>query len=194
MAVKSLKTSGIINQKKSNSMLTGYSFQDFELIDSVFLASTTANVNFSNLQNYAVDYKHLQIRFTARTTRGEINDAVFYRINGDTGANYARHQIFGNGSTVSSIAGISETSTGNNSITGNTATANAFGAGVLDFLDPYSSTKNTTIRSFSGIPVNFNLVMLSSGLYNNTASVSSITLFSLASFVTGSRFSLYGIR
>jgi hypothetical protein len=194
MAVKSLKRSSVKSTQKANSMAAGYNFQDYELIESVFLASTTASVTFSNLQNYAVDYKHLQIRFTARTTRGEINDAVFYRINGDSGANYARHQIFGNGSTVSSIAGISETSTGNNSITGNTATASAFGAGVLDFIDPYSSTKNTTIRSFSGIPVNFNSVMLSSGLYNNTASVSSITLFSLASFVTGSRFSLYGIR
>jgi hypothetical protein len=194
MAVKSLKTSGIINQKKSNSVLAGYSPQDYELVESVFLAATTPSVTFSNLNQYATEYKHLQIRATARTSRAEINDAIFIRINGDTGSNYARHQLFGNGSTVSSIAAASETSTGNIGITGNTATANVFGSAVLDFIDAYSSTKNTTIRNLSGVPVNFNQAMFSSGLYNNTASITSITLFPIASFVSGSRFSLYGIR
>jgi hypothetical protein len=194
MAVKSLKRSSVKSTQKANAMAAGYNFQDFELIESVFLASTTASVTFSNLQNYATEYEHLQIRLTARTSRSEINDAVFVRINGDSGSNYARHQLFGNGSSVSSISAISETTTGNNAITGNTATTSAFGAVVLDFTDAYSNTKNTTIRMFSGIPVNFNQVMLSSGLYNNTASVASITLQPLASFIAGSRFSIYGIR
>ena len=175
-------------------MLAGYTFQDYELIESVFLSANASTVTFSNLNQYATDYKHLQIRATARTSRAEINDAIFIIINGNSGSNYARHQLFGNGSTVSSINGTSETSTGNNAITGNTATANIFGSVVLDFTDAYSSTKNTTIRSTSGVVANFNQIMLASGLYNNTASILSITLFPIANFVSGSRFSLYGIR
>jgi hypothetical protein len=194
MAVKSLKRSSVKSTQKTNAMNAGYNFNDFELIESVFLASNASTVTFSNLDQYATDYKHLQIRLTARTSRAEINDAIFIRINGDSGSSYARHQLFGNGSTVSSIAGTSETSTGNNAITGNTATANIFGSVVLDFTDAYSSTKNTTIRSSSGVVANFNQIMLASGLYNNTASVVSITFLPIASFVTGSRFSLYGIR
>ena len=194
MAVKSLRRSSVKSTQKTNAMLAGYTFQDYELIESVFLSANASTVTFSNLNQYATDYKHLQIRATARTSRAEINDAIFIIINGNSGSNYARHQLFGNGSTVSSINGTSETSTGNNAITGNTATANIFGSVVLDFTDAYSSTKNTTIRSTSGVVANFNQIMLASGLYNNTASILSITLFPIANFVSGSRFSLYGIR
>jgi putative chitinase len=34
-------------------MLAGYSFQDYELLESVFLASPVASVTFNNLNQYA---------------------------------------------------------------------------------------------------------------------------------------------
>jgi hypothetical protein len=166
----------------------------YELIETSILGSAQSEVVFSSLATYASTYKHLQIRATARTTRTEINDAIFIRLNGNTGANYARHQMFGNGSSVSSIAGSSETSTGNNALPGANSTANSFGALVFDLVDAYSSTKNTTIKSFSGLTASFDQVMLASGLFNNTASITSVTLFSNSTFVAGSRFSIYGIK
>jgi len=66
---------------------------------------------------------------------------------------------------------------------------------VLDILDAYSTTKNKTIRSLSGMTGGANNLQLYSGLWNNTAAISSLNIFPGATnFVAGSRFSLYGIR
>lgn len=196
MSVRSLVRSGLVNFAETRSMLVGnevFVQRTFELISSSILNATTPSITF-DVSTLSSTYKHLQIRLTARTTRAEINDALFFRLNGDTGSNYARHQLFGNGSTVSSIAGTSEGSTGNNAITGSSATANIFGVGIFDFLDVFSSTKNKTIRSSSGLTANFNQVMLASGLWMNTEIVNSINIQANGNFLAGSRFSLYGIR
>jgi hypothetical protein len=78
-------------------------------------------------------------------------------------------------------------------ITGATATANAFGACVIDILDPFETTKNKTIRGLTGANT---VVSLSSTFWNFTTAVSSIELsaFSATNFLVGSRFSLYGIK
>jgi hypothetical protein len=77
----------------------------------------------------------------------------------------------------------------------NSTTANAVNAGVIDILDYSSSTKNTTLRGLYGMNDNAIAICLSSGLYNQTTAVSSITLTASANnFASLSRFSLYGIR
>ena len=198
MAVKSLKTSGIIDQKKSNSMLSGYSFQDFELIDSVFLASAATSITFNNLNQYATQYKHLQIRFTARSTNTDTNWwSIMTEINGDTGSNYAFHRLVGNGSVVTS-EGSSSTSLPRNSYLLTSFSTNGFNGGVMDILDPYSTVKNTVLRTFSGVTgPSRTFVELNSVFWNNPASMTSIKFFIQsggANFQAGSRFSLYGIR
>ena len=168
---------------------------DYELISSEILGSSQASIVFSNLGDYSSTYKHLQIRTVGRTDRGSgaVADTALVRINGDTGSNYSRHFLLGDGSSVSSGAGVSQTSMFGPRFTASGATANAFGAGVIDILDPYSTTKNTTIRSLNGISI---LIYLTSGSFLSTAAVSSVTLLPQvgSNFVSGSRFSLYGIK
>jgi hypothetical protein len=65
MAIKSLDKSSLVTPQTTNSMLAGYSFEDYELIESVFVASNTATITFNNLNQYATEYKHLQLRFVA---------------------------------------------------------------------------------------------------------------------------------
>jgi hypothetical protein len=67
---------------------------------------------------------------------------------------------------------------------------------VIDILDPYSTTKNTTVRAISGVVGNENRIRIGSGLWVNTASLTSVTMFSTSgiNLVSGSRFSLYGIK
>ena len=74
------------------------------------------------------------------------------------------------------------------------ATASAFGGGVVDILDPYSTTKNKTIRGLGGLAATN--IALRSGSWASTDSVTSITClpFSGGNWVAGSRFSLYGIK
>ena len=168
---------------------------DYELISTTVLGTATSSVTFSSLGDYSSTYKHLQIRLTARNDRtGTAGDGISLTINGDTGANYADHDLRGTGSVVDSFARTSANRILLQRITTSADTANAFGAMVVDFLDSYSTTKNKTIRSFGGYAIG--QLFLNSGFRNNTASITSITLTSATgpNFVTGSRFSLYGIK
>lgn len=197
MAVKSLKRSTIeTGSVTDNSMNAGYSFQDFHHLETIQLGGSAASVSFINLDKYAGEYKHLQIRMTARSSWGQPYGDASIRFNNDSGSNYAKHELQGQGSSVASGASTSQTSM--NTIlqfAGNTAPADSFGAAVIDILDPFSTTKNKTVRLLTGRAGSAPWIGLHSGLWMSTAATTSIQLFIPSySFIAGSRFSLYGIR
>jgi hypothetical protein len=166
----------------------------YELIQTFTVSGTAVtDISFTSLGAYASTYKHLQLRIVGRSTRAAADDAMFIQLNGDTGANYAWHRLLGNGSTASStgLTGIAVPHLG--VIPANSATANLFGGVVADLIDPYSTTKNTTIRSLAGFAISW--IALHSVLHLNTSAITSIRLFNLGgNMQVGSRFSLYGIR
>ena len=194
MAVRSLKNSTIENfANYSSSMNAGYSFQDYELIESVFLASNASSVTFSNLNQYATEYKHLQIRGTLKPAASNAN--TWLRINGDTGNNYAWHELFTYNPATSVGSGSLASTNYIKAIYSNSSPSTSYGVGIIDILDAYSTTKTKTLRIFTGTISDF-FVALRSGLWNNTSAVSSLTFVSDGGhdLAAGSRLSLYGIR
>jgi hypothetical protein len=174
----------------------GSGFGTYELIETQILGSNTASITFSGLAAYADTYKHLQVRVAGRTTRAATGANIVFRLNGDTGSNYNWHLLVGTGSSVLSLASASTNLMLGAWVAGASTTASAFGAGVIDILDAYSATKNKTIRSLNGLAGGETNIRLSSGLWRNTNAVTSVTIFDgdSANLVTGSRFSIYGIR
>ena len=82
---------------------------------------------------------------------------------------------------------------------GTNATTNG-DAHVTDIYDAFSSTKNKTVRNFTGVAnaAGGNISMVS-GLWVSTSAVSTITLLAYSqgvasTFGVGARFSLYGVR
>jgi hypothetical protein len=114
------------------------------------------------------------------------------QLNSDTGSNYARHFLNGNGSTVGAGANSSFT----NMFAGTTANATStFGASIIDILDYTNTNKYTTTRSLSGADSNGSgFVQFFSGLWMNTAAVTTITITGDSNFDQYSQFALYGIR
>jgi hypothetical protein len=170
----------------------------FDLLETTLISSNTASVTFSNLNNYSA-YKHLQVRIAARSDRASSVANIGIRFNSDSGSNYATHLLEGTGTAVSTGARTGDSATGRFKIPGNTATANSFGASVIDILDFASSSKNTTTRHLAGMhetSASQYQIILSSGLWVNTAAVTSVFFYELNgnNFVSGSRFSLYGIK
>jgi hypothetical protein len=167
----------------------------YELIQTQILGSNQASVTFSSLGTYASTYKHLQIRMTARTDRASTSDNLTLAFNGVGGTSYSTHELIGNGSSVSSSNFTSRENIVLPPASSASSTGSSFGAMVIDILDAFSSTKNTTVRAFGGM-TSANFIVLSSGLFINTDAVSSLTIDQIngPNFVTGSRFSLYGIR
>jgi hypothetical protein len=195
MAVKSLKRSSVKSTQKTNAMLAGYNFQDYELIESVFVSSSIASVSFNNLNQYATEYSHLQVRLVARTNRNDAGDSIGFRFNGDSASNYAWHLLYGNGSSALAFAATSTDRISAFRATGGNDVADSFGAIVLDILDSYNTFKNKTIRSFGGSSSTYREVVLGSGHWRSLDPISSIQMIgNNGNIQPGSRFSLYGIR
>jgi hypothetical protein len=167
----------------------------FELISTTVLGTATSSVSFSSLGDYSSTYKHLQIRYTGRNT-SEISRDLGIRFNDITSSSYAGHRLLGVSTTASSSANTSDTRIFVERGLTLASTANSFAAGVVDVLDPYSATKNTTVRALVGLADGTQgAVSLASGFLDNTASITSIQLFATSqNLAVGSRFSLYGIR
>ena len=120
------------------------------------------------------------------------NPNIAFQFNGDTGANYSRTWLNGNGTSTSS--GRASGSTGgyidNNS--GLTTTANAY-TNIVNFMN-YSNT--TTYKTVLSRPNNAGVATEAIvNLWRNTAAITSITLFtnSGVNFTATTTFTLYGI-
>jgi hypothetical protein len=169
----------------------------FELINTQIVSgSSTSTITF-DVSSFASTYRHLQIRAAVKTAfTGSWADGLAMRFNSDSGSNYNSHDIFGSqlGSVESGSSG-STTSIASILITGS-VTTNLFSGNVIDILDAFSTTKNTTVRAMSGVTSTGSQIRLTSGLWRNTASITTIDLSSAnaVTFIAGSRFSIYGIR
>jgi hypothetical protein len=164
---------------------------DYELIATAFGTGSSGVIDFTSIPQ---EYKHLQIRYTAKNSSSATQMNI--TMNGITSGVYMRHSLLGNGSAGSFTASsTSQTSIQLVESMASSTTANATNAGVIDILDYTDTNKNTTIRALYGMADNVNRVYISSGLYNQTTAVSSLTLTASAdNFASLSRFSLYGIR
>ena len=167
----------------------------FDLLETQVLGSAVSSITFSSLSTYAATYQHLQIRALVRTSRATTSDVIQLRFNSDSGNNYAQHGLYGNGSIVGSFAGVPRSAAFAMESSANNTAANVFGAAVMDILDPFETTKNTTFRTLHGL-TSYNVITLASSLWNNTAAITTMTFTSDggANFVSGTRFSLYGIK
>ena len=162
---------------------------DYELIQTQILGSAQASVVF-DVSSFASTYKHLQIRMVTRSSAAS-NSQPALRINGVSTAAYSEHQLEGNGSTVTSFGAASTTRIPFGIPAQSGDTASSFTAYIVDILDAYSTTKNKTVRVLKGNP----RVSLQSGAWFNTAAINSLdVIMESGNHITGSRFSLYGIK
>jgi hypothetical protein len=170
---------------------------DFELIATTILSSSQPSVTFSNLGDYSSTYKHLQVRAVARSDQSSNDTRAVLTYNGDTTTtNYRSHILYGYLGVVGSEDTVNYERQHSGYLTGGSNIANATGALIIDILDPFSTTKNKTMRTLSGYAATNSIINLGSHLWMNTAAVNSINIkcSSTFNFVSGSRFSLYGIK
>lgn len=176
------------------SQISGHLFTQatFDSIATVTVGSGgAANVTFSSIPS---TYTHLQIRYITRNEA--VNDAMLLNFNNDsTNSNYAKHQLRGNGSAASAVGQASivpELPT----VPYSGITANVYNATIVDILDYANTSKNTTLRALGGYDANGSgAIWLTSGLWMNTAAVSTIKLYAESGDIAEySQFALYGIK
>ena len=151
-------------------------------------------ITFSSIPS---TYKHLQLRFIAKSNYAANIYSAGIRYNSDTGTNYTLHTLYGSGTTVSAT-GYTGQNYDYNSSTMGTTTANAFAANIVDILDYADTTKYKTIRTLNGGDVNGSggSVALVSVLWQSTSAINSISITTAGygDFLQYSHFALYGIK
>jgi len=153
-----------------------------------------ASITFAGIPT---GYKHLQIRGIGKTTRVTYGAGTMVQFNGDTAANYANHELFGDGAAAYAAAGTGVSSIRVDAANATTSSANVFGVAVIDLLDYANTSKNKTLRALSGTDVNGagGTIALNSGVWLNTSAITSITLFpEVGTFMQYSSYGLYGVR
>jgi len=169
----------------------------YELIATTLIASNTSTITLSSIPS---TYKHLQIRWTGRTTTTDSTARdLFMRVNGWTTSVYNTHYMWGNsGSVQSGNYGTSDAIVFQNAIE-NADISDIFGAGIIDFANYSNTTSYKTARMLSGYKGNNQDVRLSSGLFMKTNAIEQISFYigysgSPYNFIAGTRFSIYGIK
>ena len=169
----------------------------FDLLETTVLTSSASSVTFSGLDAYS-DYKHLQIRAVTKTAgTSQPNGLLRIRINNDSTLSYSSHRISGDGVSVASGFQTDVDQMYLGITTSSQAESENFGSAVIDVLDFSSSTKNKTFRSLNGLVSSpSNSISIRSGLYFKTDPITTMSIFDSRgeNWVTGSRFSLYGVK
>jgi len=194
---KSMKRSTITNNNWYKSMLAGNDFSHYELIATEILSSAAASVTLSSIPQ---DYKHLQLRITARASRtfnGNSNDV--YRLTLNSSTPTTGHALFSNGGSVSSF--VTSFLGFPPSVSSPATNSSIFGGAVFDIIDYTNTSKNRVVKSLSGHYMTNNgngdvgNIGLFSNLYLSSEATNSVTITTTVStYLAGSRFSLYGIK
>jgi hypothetical protein len=166
-----------------------------EAIATTYLEADAASVTFDDIPS---TYEHLQLRMSPRDTASDTVESIYMQLGDtghspvDTGTNYSRHYMIGQGSSASAGG-----QTGANDIwLGKVAAATSdsayYGALIIDILDYANANKNTTILSLdNGLP---SRLRMTSGLWDDTSVVNAIKMLPNVGFGRGSEFTLYGLN
>lgn len=178
------------------------------LLDSGVPASTTAyesiatvtvgaggssSIAFTSIPS---TYKHLQVRWLARGAASAGSDVISLAVNGDSGANYSFHRLYGDGSSVTANGYASQTYIIGGDMPAATAGANMFAGGVMDILDYANTSKYKTTRLLDGRDQNGSgFIWFNSGLWQNTNAVTSLTFTAQnGNYAQYTQFALYGVK
>ena len=165
-------------------------------IQMVNVGSTgVSTIDFTSIPD---TYKHLQIRgvgVLSGSSNGYFN--LPFRINGDTGNNYARHGIRASGSGSPTAVGLGNTNYGYlYDCMPNFSSTSIFGSVVIDILDYTNTSKYKNIKGIGGTDGNGDGgLSIASVLYMSTSKISSISLIADAgkTYNQYTQFALYGI-
>jgi hypothetical protein len=170
---------GIMASQISGHLETGA----YESISTVTVGGGgSATITFSSIPS---TYEHLQVRIMAVTnTTANSATTTFNGTNGRT------HWLTGNGSSVSAAGDATKIFF---PLTQGSTTAPC--VGIMDILDYANTNKYKTTRALEGYDTNgAGNVSLTSGLWQSTSAINSITITAVGTFNEYSQFALYGIK
>jgi hypothetical protein len=175
------------------SQISGHLFAPSGAYDSIATANGTGASAVLTFSSIPATYTHLQIRFNGLSSS---NATLTVRYNSDTGSNYAMHYLLGNGSSASAGAETTQTLMNLYGSVPLAAASSQTGTSIIDILDYANTNKYKTLRSLTGYDSNGSgFAVLTSGLWQSTSAITSITLTANAgNWTTTTTAALYGVK
>jgi hypothetical protein len=154
------------------------------------LGSAAASVTFSSIP---ATYTDLILIFNGG--KSLVGSSVDFRFNSDSGSNYSFTELYGNGSSAGSsrVSNVTYGSLAYNNVPDSGLTSTI----IMNIMNYSNTTTNKTAVSRNGqIGTTYPGTGAIVNLWRSTTAINTITLSnsSAADFVTGSTFTLYGIK
>lgn len=167
--------------------------------DSIATATLTSAASSISISSIPSTYQHLQLRCRVQSTAntGNIRE-VNLTINSDTGTNYARHSLIGDGGTAFANSGATRANINHQWCPDQSLGSGFWGVACFDFHDYANTSKFKTVRLLAGGEQNnsaYGRIILGSGLWQSTSAITSISLApDSGNFSAGTTIALYGIK
>lgn len=198
--VTATNANGTSTASAASNSVTPATPTSYESIATLNGTGSSATITFSSIPS---TYKHLQIRFIAKTTSTAGSDfPLDMRFNSDTASNYPHHELWGDGTTAQGNGAAATTRIVLSSRIPDSFSSwsNTFEVGVIDIHDYASTSKYKTARAILGKNINTTAaqdqeIKLKSGLWMSTSAINSISFITSGSnWTTTTQFALYGIK
>ncbi len=161
-------------------------------IATTTLGSAQATITFNSFSGYT------DLILVCNVGTDSTNAFPFIQFNGDTGTNYSYTQLYGTGSTASSVRLSNSSQLFNNDVSVKQTSINS---NIIYQIMNYSNSttfKTALVRQNTVDAADYNGSLAAVGLWRNTAAITSIAIKatragSAQNFSIGSTFTLYGI-
>lgn len=164
----------------------------YEPIATTTLSSAASSITFSSIPGTYTDLRLVIVAATTNT--GADGWGLFMQFNSDTGSNYSRTMVEGNGSSAISARATSVTSISVGFTLPGTSTS-LWGFGEIDIFSYAGSTNKTCLMTSSSDLNGSGWVRKSVGLWRNTNAITTVgfTVEGGNNFRSGTSATLYGI-
>jgi hypothetical protein len=194
--IKSALQSSLTNDVKYRNLGAANTPSNEYLIETVDVTtSSISTVQFTNLSQYTGVYRHLIMRFVVRDARATSGgNYLFITFNGSS-SGYYTHRLLGIGSSFSVSSEVGQSVLRNLVSTSAQDGSGIFSSGTMEIIDAFHTSKNKVARAHFGYNAGDTRTYLTSGMWESTAALNSITITSDTSavFAVGTSFSIYGV-
>ena len=162
----------------------------YEPLATTTLSTGAANIDFTSISG---SYTDLKIVWLAQNANSEFPSL---RINGDTGTNYSRTVLYGNGASAASSRQTSQTQINMGADVAIPTSGNTFCMIMIDIFSYAGSTNKTVLFNYTNDRNGSGEVNRGVGLWRSTSAITSISLKSRdgTNFAIGTTATLYGIK
>ena len=165
----------------------------YEPIATTTLSSSAATITFNSISSAYTDLRLIIVGRSDDTVNNTVG--VFFRYNNDTGANYSRTALFGDGSAVTSVRSSGATNIFAGHLPASASGFTGFGLGQFDVFSYAGSTFKTALSNFSSDRNGAGWSWVNVGLWSSTSAITRIDFYPAAgNWAVGTTATLYGIK